>query len=279
MNQFEFLRNVPVGQYLPIDSTFHRLDPRVRLLMFAMFLLALTLTASLIGLLIGLVVVLAGLRFGKIPYRYALRGLSGPLPFLAVLVVLQVFFNGGDPGSPVLLRLGPIWIVPIVEITQSDLLAGLRLLLRFFALIVGLGLMSFTLSTSEMTYGLNALLAPLVRLKLPAQDLATMIQVTLRFLPLLAQSVERIAKAQASRGADWSARQGNLIARTRRIIPLIVPLFLSSLRKAENMALAMDARAYGSKEKRSSYYEFHSRPLDGIFFFCVLALSVLILWI
>jgi energy-coupling factor transport system permease protein len=279
MNQFEFLRVVPVGQYLPIDSFFHRIDPRARLLGFTFVLLALTLTPHLLGIILGLVFVMAGLWLGRIPYRYALRGVFAPLPFLLILVLLQVFFNASDAISPVWLRIGPLGPINALEITRADLEAGLRLLLRFFALISGLGLMSFTLSTSEMTSGLNSLLAPLSRLKLPAQDLATMVQITLRFLPLLAQSAERIAKAQASRGADWDARHGNLIARTRQIIPVIVPLFLSSLRKAENMALAMDARAYGSVEKRTSMVEFHFTALDGVVIAAAVLIAVAVLWI
>jgi energy-coupling factor transport system permease protein len=279
VNQFEFLRGVPVGQYIPVDSPFHRIDPRARLLGFTFVLLALTLTPRLGGILFGLVMILAGLWIGRIPYRFALGGVFAPLPFLLVLVLLQIFFNAGDLNSAVWLRLGPWGTIGPLEITQSDLEAGLRLLLRFFALISGLGLMSFTLSTSEMTSGLNALLAPLARLKIPAQDLATMVQITLRFLPLLAQSAERIAKAQASRGADWDARPGNLIARTRQIIPVIVPLFLSSLRKAENMALAMDARAYGSVDKRTSMVEFRFAVRDGLVIAAAVLISAAVLWI
>lgn len=277
MSQFEFLRNVPVGQYLPVDSPFHRVDPRARLVGFTLILLALTLTSSWAGLVFGLVILLAGLRIGRIPYRFALRGLLGPLPFLMILALLQVFFNAGDAGSPLVFQSAPLGILGRVEITQSDLAAGLRLLLRFFALIIGLGLMSFTLSTSEMTSGMNALLAPLTGLRIPAQDIATIAQITLRFLPLLAQTAERIAKAQASRGADWDARPANLVGRVRQTIPLIVPLFLSSLRKAENMALAMDARAYGSTIKRSSMFEFHFTWIDGLIISAAAGLSAAIL--
>jgi energy-coupling factor transport system permease protein len=197
------------------------------------------------------------MRLGRIPLRYALRGVMTPLPFLAILAVLQVFFNPHLPGSPVVIAVGQ------VVVTLADLAIGARLLARFFALILGLGLASFTLSTSEMTSGLNSLLAPLARLKLPVQDFVMMVQVTLRFLPLLAQTAERIAKAQASRGADWDAR-GNLLARVRQILPMIVPLFLISLHRAENMALAMDARAYGSAAVRTSLTQFQFTWKDGL---------------
>lgn len=269
MNQFEFLRSLPVGQYLPVDSFLHRLDPRVRLLAFFALITAITVAPRLEGIVLGLVLMLVILRIARIPFRYALRGLLTPLPFLVVLALLQVFFNQHMPGSPVLLSVGP------VTVTLFDIEVGVKLLLRFFALILGLSLASFTLSTSEMTQGLNLLLAPLARIKLPIQDFVMMVQITLRYLPLLAQAAERIAKAQASRGADWEAR-GGLVARVRQTIPIIVPLFLSSLRRAENMALAMDARAYGSAEVRSSIAEFHFTAKDGVVLAIAAAFAVLI---
>jgi energy-coupling factor transport system permease protein len=210
------------------------------------------------------------LRIAQIPFRYALRGLLTPLPFLVVLALLQVFFNPHLPGSPVLLAYGPL------VISVYDISVGAKLLLRFFGLVLGLSLASFTLSTSEMTQGLNLLLAPLARLRLPVQDFVMMVQITLRYLPLLAQAAERIAKAQASRGADWEAR-GGLVSRVRQTIPIIVPLFLASLRRAENMALAMDARAYGSAMVRSSIAEFHFTTKDGIVLAVAAALAVMII--
>jgi energy-coupling factor transport system permease protein len=268
--QFEFLRSLPVGQYLPVDSLLHRLDPRARLLGYLFILAAVTITPSLPGILVGLVVILLGMVLGRIPFRYAMRGLLTPLPFLVILALIQVFFNPHLVISPVVFSIGH------VTVTQADLAAGARLLARFFALILGLGLTSFTLSTSEMIYALNSLLAPLARLRLPVQDFVMMVQVTLRFLPLLAQTAERIAKAQASRGADWEPH-GNLVARVRQILPVIVPLFLISLGRSENMALAMDARAYGSALVRTSLAYFQFRWRDGLALAGMTAAAVAIL--
>ncbi len=258
MSQFEFLRSVPFGQYLPVDSWLHRIDPRARIVAFSLLILALTFSRQVTGLLIGVAVVLIGLNVGKIPLRYALRGLLSPLPFLLILAVLQVFLNPSLPEEVVLLMVGP------VRITPSDLMAGLILLVRFTGLILAIGLATYTLSTSEMTQGLNSLFRPLTGIGIQAQDLVMMVQVTLRFLPMLAQTAERIAKAQASRGADWDSRARNLLARVRQVVPVIVPLFLASLHRAENMALAMDARAYGSSPERTSLVELHFGWQDGM---------------
>ncbi len=246
MSQFEFLRSIPFGQYLPTASPLHQLDPRARILAYTALILALTFSVHIEGVALGLAVALIGLWLGRIPLRYALRGLVTPLPFLLILAVMQVFLHTGPAGETALFT---VWLV---KITPSDLMAGAILMVRFTGLILTIGLATYTISNSEMTQGLNVLFRPLAGIGIPAQDLVMMAQVTLRFLPMLAQSAERIAKAQASRGADWDSRKGNLLARMRQVTPVIVPLFLSSLHRAENMALAMDARAYGSAPERTS---------------------------
>jgi energy-coupling factor transport system permease protein len=258
MSQFEFLRSVNIGQYLPIASPLHRLDGRVRLLLFITLIMTITLVSSPLGLAASLVLVLIGLLAGRIPFKYALRGLVPPLPFLLILAVLQLFFNSNPDLPPVWWSIGP------VDLTPGDLAAAGMLLLRFTSLILALSLTTATLSTSELTNSLGSLLSPLTRLGLPAHDLVLVIQVTLRFIPQLAQAAERIAKAQAARGVDWGGPSGNLFQRTRRILPMIIPLFLTSLRRAETLALAMDARAYGDSLRRTALVEMHFRPLDGL---------------
>jgi energy-coupling factor transport system permease protein len=258
MSQFEFLRSVNIGQYLPIDSPLHRLDGRTRLVLFTALILATTLVQSPLGLAAALLLILVGLILGKVPLKYALRGLIPPLPFLLVLAVLQVFFNNTANLPPVW------WSIGSVKITPGDFGAAGMLLLRFFSLILALSLTTTSLSSSELTNSLGKLLSPLTRLGLPAHDLVLVIQVTLRFIPQLAQSAERIAKAQAARGVDWGGPSGNLIQRTRRIMPMIIPLFLTSLRRAEILALAMDARAYGDSLRRTALVEMHFRWVDTL---------------
>jgi energy-coupling factor transport system permease protein len=259
MNRFEFLRAIPFGQYLPVDSPLHRLDPRSRIITYALILAALTFSRRIEGVMLGVLLVLIALRLGCIPIRFALRGLAAPLPFLVIIALLQVVWNNSPAGGVALLIAGQL------RITWADLLLGVLLLVRFSALILLIGLAAGTLSTSEMITALNKLFSPLTRLGIPAQDLAMVVQVTLRFLPLLAQTAERIAKAQAARGADWDSRRGNLLAGVRQVIPILVPLFLVSLQRAEAMALAMDARAYGSSPQRSSLVALRYQKVDFLF--------------
>ncbi len=271
MHNFEFLRMVNIGQYLPLDSVLHRLDPRARILAYGLIILAATFTPRPHGLILALLLVLVLLRLGRIPLRYALRSLGPPLPFLLILAVLQIFLAVRPADAVPLLSLGP------VNIYAAGLLSAGMLLMRFAVLILALGLASFTLSTSEMIHGLEALLSPLTRIGIPTHDFVMVVQVTVRFLPFLAQAAERIAKAQASRGAEWGVRKGSLFQRMRQIAPLIVPLFLTSLRRAETLALAMDARGYGSPARRTSFIVMHFRWLDGLVIFVGVLLAAGIL--
>lgn len=258
MHNFEFLRLVNIGQYLPLPSTLHRLDPRARIIIYFLIIMAATFTTSPLGLGIALVVILAGLSLGRIPLRFALRGLLPPLPFLILLAGLQVFLAPHPAGA---VPLAEFWVL---DIYAAGLVSAGMLLLRFTALILGLGLTSYTLSTSELIHGLESLLSPLARIGLPTHNLVMVMQVTIRFIPFLAQTAERIAKAQASRGAEWGTGSRNLYARVRQFIPLILPLFLISLTRAETMALAMDARGYDTITRRTSMIVMHFTWKDTI---------------
>jgi energy-coupling factor transport system permease protein len=258
MSNFEYMGQVTIGQYLPVDSFLHRLDPRARILIFSFTILLITFEPRLTGLLAGLVFILIGLVLGRIPLRYAIRGLLPPLPFLLLLAILQIFIARNLASSPILFQYS------VITVTVSGIWAGATLIVRFTGLILAISLATLCLSTSHMVHGLEALLRPLNRIGVPTRDFIMVIQVTVRFIPLLTQTAETIAKAQAARGAEWGTKQGSLINRIRQFLPLLVPMFVASLRKAENMALAMDARAYGSSSLPTSMVELNFRLVDGL---------------
>ena len=276
MSEFEYLRNIPFGQVVPGDSPVHRLDPRARILVFTILLAAMLFTPRPLGLVLGLLAIFGGLRLARLPLGYALRALLPPLPFLVILALLQVLFNAQADTGQVLLRLGPVLVTP------ADLLVGGMLLLRFAGLVLGISFASQVLSTSEMTHGLESLFSPLERVRLPVHDGVMALVVAVRFLPFLAQSAERIAKAQAARGADWtrpiSGRNPftRLWARARALLPLLVPVFVTSLRRAETMALAMDARGYASRAHPTALVELHFTPRDALAVGLVIILAVIV---
>jgi energy-coupling factor transport system permease protein len=258
MNNFEYLRLVNLGQYIPTGSWIHRLDPRARILATILLLAAVTFAPSPAGLVLALGIVLLLLVLARIPLAFALRGLLPPLPFLLILAVLQVLFPVRADPSTVLVDFG--WI----QITTAGIRAGIMLLLRFSALILTLGLGSYVISTAEFIRGLESLLTPLNRLRIPTADFVMMIQVMLRFIPFLAMGAERIAKAQASRGADWGTRRGGPLQRVRQAFPLLVPLFLTGLRRAESLALAMESRGYANRSRHTSMIELEFRLKDAL---------------
>ena len=258
MSEFDFLSRIPLGQYLPTGSPIHHLDPRAKIIMFGGLLMAITFTGSYYGLGIAIAVLLLMLLLSKIPFGFALKGLLAPLPFLLIIAVIQVFFYSSMIDPQVLFTIGKI------RISLAGVMAGVMLLIRFCGLILTISMMSFVISTSELLHGLTRLLAPLNRIGIHTMDFIMTIQVMLRFLPFLAQSAERIAKAQASRGSDWGQKSKGLMNRIRQVIPMIIPLFITSLRRSENLALAMDARAYGVLNTRTSMAVLHFTWIDAL---------------
>jgi energy-coupling factor transport system permease protein len=224
---------------------------------------ALTAARHPAGLLFGLGLAIFGWRVARAQFAPLLRGWLAVLPFLVILALLQVVFRAGE--GEALFNVGPL------AVTETGLFSGLMLVLRFSAFIAVLGLSVASLSTSETTRALESLLRPLTALRVPVYDFVMIVQVTLRFFPLLAQTAERIAKAQASRGADWQPTGWNLARRARQVAPLLVPLFVNSLRRSESVALAMDSRAYGVFPSRGSLVTLRYHRLDWL----VLALAVI----
>ena len=271
LSEFEFLRNVTIGQYLPTGSAVHQLDPRAKLAMVVLFLAGVVISTSLAGLVVALAAVLAGLALARIPLRYALQGVRPALPFLILLALLQVFtIPQNDVGAV-------LWKWWLLTVTVTDLVAAALTLLRFVVLILGLSLFSFSTNTTELTHGTEHLLRPLQRLGLPAHEFALAMTIAVRFVPLLALEAERIAKAQASRGADFGHGRGSFVQRTLRMLPLLVPLFVTALRRADTLVMAMEARCYTGGKGRTHLIHLHARRADAFALLVVLLLVTLLL--
>lgn len=257
MYNFELLRNVTIGQYIPTGSVVHRLDPRAKLLAASMLVLAISFNTSLIANLLFLAVVMGIAWLARIPFRYIWRGLLLGLPVLIFIFLMQLFFLGStEPAGRVFWEWG--WF----RITRYSLHLIAISLLRIIAFIFLTSLVTMTATTTELTHGVERLLAPFRRFGVPSHELALVLTITLRFVPTLAEELERIMKAQASRGADVGASMWRLDKTLRTVLPLVVPLFLGAFRRAEELVLAMEARGYVSGAGRSKYVELHARPLD-----------------
>lgn len=272
MSDFEYLQNLSMGQYMPIKSFIHHRDPRAKLISAALLIISLTLSNSMIGVGFGLIAAFLLLIFSRVPPKYSLRSLLHPLPFLFLLAVLQVFI------TPYPINAEPILQIFGIQIFIEGLRAAVLLLVRFCGLIVLLSIFSASLSTLELIHGLDMLFKPLNRIGLKTDAAAMTVQITLRFVPFLAINAERIAKSQASRGAEWGSGKMNLVKRVRQIVPLLIPLFNNSLRQAETLADAMLARGYESSHQRSGMTEYLFNWLDAVFLFCSSIAAYLILF-
>jgi len=261
MDDFEFLRHVTIGQYLPGNSLLHRLDPRAKLLAFLLLVTAVTFTPSYLGNALLLATVLALILLSRISVRYALQGLRPAVPMIAVLAVMQLLFLGDfyipSAGLRTLLRWGPI------HITTGGVQLVVVSICRLVELMLLVSLLTFTTTLTELTHGMESLMSPLARFGFPAHELSLIATIALRFVPILAQELETIVKAQASRGADFG-RGGRLhfVRRTRELLPLLVPLFLDAFRRAEDLILAMEARCYMGGRGRTHLVRFRSSPRD-----------------
>jgi energy-coupling factor transport system permease protein len=260
MQEFELLRNVTIGQYVPGASVVHRLDPRTKLVITVILAAAFAATRSLIGNLVIVTVILLLVRLADLPLRFVLRGLLPSLGALTLLFLFQLLYQGWrEPAGQVYIEWG--WL----RITRVSLQFVILATVRFAGYLILLSLLTLTTTAGNLTHGLERLASPLRRIGVPVRELSIMYMIALRFVPTLAEELEQIMKAQASRcGQIGRVRfwRPDLAARAR--LPLIVPLFLSALRRAEDLVLAMEARGFVSGARRTSYVQLQFTLADPV---------------
>ena len=263
----ELFRGLALGQYLPVDSVVHRLDPRTKILATLLVLIVVFAIHAFAGLAFLTAVLAAIVLAARIGPADLLRGIRPLLGLLVFAFVLQVFF--GEGGGHPLVRWGPI------VATRENLVLGAFYSWRLILLVIATTVMTLTTSPMEFTDGLERLLRPLRRAGVPAHDLAMMMTIALRFIPTLLEEAEKIMKAQMARGAEFS--RGSLPRRARALIPLFVPLFVSAFRRADALALAMEARCYRGGEHRTHMHELRLRMCDYVAFVLIAAAAALAL--
>lgn len=247
--EFELLRNVTIGQYIPTNSVVHRLDPRSKILAAILLGMAISVAPNLVAQLVLVLVLFAITKVAGLQVRYVLRGLLPSLRVLMFLFIIQLLFQGWrEPSGQIFVEW--YWL-RITEYSLRVVALGVLRVIEFFILV---SLLTLTTPATQLTHGVEILLGPLRRIGVPVHEVALMNMIALRFIPTLAEELEQIMKAQASRGGPigqvrwW---RPDLMARAR--IPLIVPLFLTALRRSEELILAMEARNYVSGAKRTRF--------------------------
>ena len=262
------LKDITLGQYFPGNSPVHRLDPRTKIIAVVLYIVALFLCKSFVSYGIMLVLLAASIKISKVPLKSIVGGLK-PILFLAVFTaILNLFYT---PGETVLVK---VWVLTI---TLEGVLNAFFMVVRIMMLIAGTFLLTYTTSPILLTDGLEALLNPLKKIGLPIHELAMMMSIALRFIPTLIEETDKIMSAQRARGADFES--GSIIQRAKALIPLLVPLFISSFRRADELAVAMECRCYqggqGRTRLRQLKYGSHDAVTMVLFIVITVAVGVL----
>ncbi len=234
------IRDITIGQYYPAESRIHRLDPRVKIVCTLLFLVSLFVQSSLHGYVIATVFLGVVIKLSKVPLKYIVKGLKPIVILLLFTVVMNLFLTQGGE------KLVHFWIFTI---TENGLRTSVFMAVRLMYLVAGSSIMTFTTSPNGLTDGMEKLLHPLNKVNVPVHEVAMMMSIALRFIPILLEETDKIMKAQMARCADFES--GNIIQRAKAMIPILVPLFVSAFRRANDLAMAMEARCYHGGEGRT----------------------------
>ncbi|MBQ9119193.1 MAG: energy-coupling factor transporter transmembrane protein EcfT [Lachnospiraceae bacterium] len=259
------IRDITIGQYYPADSILHRLDPRVKLSGTLIYIVCLFLVKNLWGYLIAALCLGAIIRLSKVPFGFIVRGLKTIIILLLFTVAFNLFLTSGTP----------IFEWKFIRITKEGVSLAFSMAVRLILLILGSSLMTFTTTPNQLTDGMESLLGPLKKLHVPVHEIAMMMSIALRFIPILLEETDKIMKAQQARGADFET--GGIIKRAKAMVPILVPLFISAFRRAGDLAMAMEARCYRGGEGRTKMKPLKYHKPDGIAWVaivCFIALTV-----
>ncbi len=234
------IRDITIGQYYPADSKIHHLDPRVKIVCTFIYLVSLFLFDNVLGYVIATLFLVSVIRISKVPFRFIVKGLKPVMILLMITVTFNLFLT---TTGEVLIQLG------ILRVTTDGLRAAFYMAVRLIYLILGSSLMTFTTTPNALTDGIEAILWPLNKIKFPVHEIAMMMSIALRFIPILLEETDKIMKAQIARGADLES--GNIIQKAKSMVPILIPLFVSAFRRANELAMAMEARCYRGGEGRT----------------------------
>ncbi len=234
------LKDITLGQFFPGTSFIHRLDPRTKLVMLIVYIVALFVATSWISYSVMLAFLLSCIAISKIPPKSIIRGMKPMVLILIFTAVLNIFMTKGET----------VWFRwHFIQITREGVFRAVFMAARILMLVTGTFLLTYTTSPIALTDGLESLLSPLKKIKLPVHELAMMMCIALRFIPTLIEETDKIMSAQKARGADFET--GSLIQRVKALVPILVPLFISAFRRADELATAMECRCYHGGEGRT----------------------------
>nr|WP_296959127.1 energy-coupling factor transporter transmembrane component T [uncultured Mediterraneibacter sp.] len=262
------IRDITIGQYYPAQSPIHRLDPRVKIVCTLAFLISLFLQNSILGYVIAFLFLAGVIHFSKVPFKFIVKGLKPIMILLLFTVVMNLFLTRS---GAVLFHYG------IFTITEGGLRTCVFMTIRLMFLVAGSSIMTFTTTPNGLTDGIEKLLHPLNKIKVPVHEVAMMMSIALRFIPILLEETDKIMKAQVARGADFES--GNIIQRAKSMIPILVPLFVSAFRRANDLAMAMEARCYRGGDGRTKMKPLKYKSQDRVAYLITLVYLIAIVGI
>ena len=261
------IRDITLGQYFPGNSYLHRMDPRSKILLAIVYVVALFLAKSLVSYLFVLLCTVGLILLSEVSLRFYLKGLKPLIIVMLITALLNVLYSDGEP----------IFTLWRFSVSWQGIITAAMLVLRIVMMVMSMSVLTYTTSPLLLTGGLERLISPLALLHVPVHDFAMMMTIALRFIPTLLEETEKIMNAQKARGADFET--GSIIRRAKALIPILIPLFVSSFRRAEELAVAMECRCYDSSfSGRTRFVEYRFTWRDGVAaLVCAVILAAVIL--
>ncbi len=248
---------ITIGQYYQTDSVLHRLDPRVKLIGTMAFIISLFIVNSYIGYAVAGVALAICVILSRVPFSFIMRGMKAIMLILAITVVFNLFLTQGTP----LVTIGRF------TITEEGVNIAIKMAIRLIFLIIGSSLMTLTTTPNQLTDALESVMRPLKKVHVPVHEISMMMSIALRFIPILMEETDKIMKAQIARGAEFESK--SMIRKIQALVPLLVPLFISAFRRANDLAMAMEARCYRGGDGRTKMKPLRYASRDFVAYICL----------
>ena len=261
------LKNITIGQYFPGESPIHRLDPRIKLVLSVVYITMLFMAGGMLTLGVSVVCLFLIYGLAKIPFSMILRSLKPIMPIIVFTAVLNIFFVPSED---------PIWSWRALSISREGIETAIMMCVRILALIAGTSLLTYTTTPITLTDAIERLFSPLKKIKMPVHEITMMMTIALRFIPALIEETDKIMSAQKARGADMES--GTIFQRVKALVPILVPLFVSAFRRADELALAMESRCYHGGDGRTRMRQMKMSIIDlwAVLFMAVMLAAVIL---
>ena len=246
------IKDITLGQYLPGNSAVHRLDPRTKIILIFAYIVMIFMVKNAVGYMVSALFLMAVCLISKIPMKMIAKSLKPLMFFVIFTAIINLFMTSGE-------IIFSFWIF---KITKEGVLLTVKMALRLILLVAGTSLLTYTTSPIVLTDGIESLLSPLSKIGVPSHEIAMMMSIALRFIPTIIDETDKIIKAQSARGSDFES--GNLIRRAKALVPILVPLFISAFRRADDLAVAMECRCYHGGKNRTKLKSLKMTGLDFI---------------